>query len=295
MTATGTSKPTRLSVALTWMPVRLVLLLVALAAVDLACQVLGALLVHSVPALVRDAARLGSAVFLSAVMIAAYRWLVRSLERRSPDELGTPLAARWLALGVTAGAGLFGVVYAILWALGAVTFQGFGGLSGLGLALAVAIASAVGEEIVFRGVVFRLLQERLGTTIALILSAVAFGFVHAGNHGATWISTLAIALESGALMGLAYAATRTLWLPIGLHFGWNLTEGGIFGAAVSGGQYTGLIVAPLSGPPFITGGAFGPEASIAAVAVSLGASAALAWFAIRTGAWRRWRRPFATR
>lgn len=295
MAESGISTPTRLSVALTWMPVQLVLLFVALAAVDLACQVLGALLVHYVPALVRDAARLGSAVFLSAVMIAAYRWLVRSLERRSPDELGTPMAARWLALGATAGAGLFGVVYAILWALGAVAFQGFGGLSGLGVALAVAMASAVGEEIVFRGVVFRLLEQKLGTTIALILSAVAFGFVHAGNHGATWISTLAIALESGALMGLAYAATRTLWLPIGLHFGWNLSEGGIFGAAVSGGQYTGVIVAPLSGPPFITGGAFGPEASIAAVVVSLGASAALAWFAIRTGAWRRWRRAFATR
>jgi hypothetical protein len=91
------------------MPVQLVLLFVALAALDLACQVLGALLVHYVPALVRDAARLGSALFLSAVMIAAYRWLVRSLERRSPDELGTPLAARWLAVGATAGAALFGV------------------------------------------------------------------------------------------------------------------------------------------------------------------------------------------
>ena len=167
------------------------------------------------------------------------------------------MAARCLAVGATAGAGLFGVVYALLWALGAVAFEGFGGV--------------------------------------LILSAVAFGFVHAGNRGATWVSTLAIVLESGALMGLAYVATRTLWLPIGLHFGWNFTEGGIFGAAVSGGQYTGLVVAPLSGPPFITGGAFGPEASIAAVAVSLGASAAWAWFAISTGAWRRWRRAFATR
>jgi hypothetical protein len=54
-------------------------------------------------------------LFLSLVMIAAYRWPVRSLERRSPDELGTPLAARWLALGATAGTALFGVVYAILW------------------------------------------------------------------------------------------------------------------------------------------------------------------------------------
>jgi hypothetical protein len=95
MTESGTSTPTRLSVALTWMPVQLVLLFVALAAVDLACQVLGALLVHHVPAMVRDAARLGSALLLSAVMIAAYRWLVRSVERRRPDELGTPMAARY--------------------------------------------------------------------------------------------------------------------------------------------------------------------------------------------------------
>jgi hypothetical protein len=70
----------------------------------------------------------------------------------------------------------------------------------------------------------RLLEDRSGTTIALILSAAAFTFVHAGNHGATWVSTLSIALESDALMGLAYAATRTLWPPIGLHFGWNFTE-----------------------------------------------------------------------
>lgn len=120
----------------------------------------------------------------------------------------------------------------------------FGGLSGLGRALAIAIASAVGEEIVFRGVVFRLLEARLGTTIALVLSAAAFGLLHAGNPGATWGSTLAIACESGVLLGLAYAASRALWLPIGLHFGWNFTEGGVFGAAVSGGQNTGLIVAP---------------------------------------------------
>src|ERR1700730_17114017 len=115
MTESGTSTPTRLSVALNWMPVQLVLLFVALAAVDLACQVLGALLVHHVPALVREAARLGSALLLSAVMITAYRWLVRSVERRRPEGLGPPMAARWLALGATAGAGLFGVVYALLW------------------------------------------------------------------------------------------------------------------------------------------------------------------------------------
>jgi len=278
--------PIGLRATLTWIPVQLVLLFVVLAAVDLACQILGVAVVRHSPAPLRDVARVGCALLLAAVMIGAYRWLVRALERRSPDELGPAKAARRLAFGMVTGATLFALVCMILWSLGAVSFQGIAGASGLGLALATAIASAVGEEIVFRGVAFRLLEDWLGTTIALILSASIFGLLHAGNHGATWISTLAIALESGVLLGVAYAATRSLWLPIGLHFGWNFTEGGIFGAAVSGGQYSGLITTRLSGPPLITGGAFGPEASVVAVVVSAVASAALMWYAIRTHAWR---------
>lgn len=284
-----TIRQTRWAVALNRIPVRLVLLFVALAALDLACQILGSLVVHKAPGPLRDAARLGSALFLSAAMIAAYRWLIRVTEQRGAEELGTRMAASGLASGIAAGAGLFALVYAVLWTLGAARLQGFGELTGLSAALSVAIASAVGEEIVFRGVVFRLLEDALGTTVALMLSASMFGLVHAGNHGATWASTLAIALESGALMGVAYVLTRTLWLPIGLHFGWNFTEGGIFGAAVSGGNYTGVIVAPLSGTPMLTGGAFGPEASVVAMAVSLIASIVLAWFAIREDRWRRWR------
>jgi len=273
------------------MPVQLALLFVVLVALDLACQLLRSLLVHAVPAALSDAAQLCGALLLAAVMIAAYRWLVRILERRAPDELQRVGAGRALALGALAGVALFLLVYALLWGMGAATFAGFGGLSGLARAVAVALESAVGEEIVFRGVVFRRLEDTLGTTLALMISAAAFGLIHAGNPGATWVSTLAIALESGVLLGLAFAATRSLWLPIGLHFGWNLTEGGVFGAAVSGGQYTGLIAAPLSGPPLLTGGAFGPEASLPALVISLGASAALAWYVVRRGAWRRprWR------
>jgi hypothetical protein len=273
------------------MPVQLVLLFVILAVLDLACQLLGARLVHAAPAPLRDAASLLAALLLSVVMIAAYRCLVRVLEQRAADELRFSGAARGLAGGAAAGAGLLTLVYLILWAAGAVTFRGFAGLSGLGHALAVAIASAVGEEIVFRGVIFRRLEGALGTSIALVISAAIFGLVHAGNTGASWISTLAIALESGALLGIAYAATRSLWLPIGLHFGWNFTEGGVLGAAVSGGQYQGLIAAPLSGPPWLTGGAFGPEASLVALIVSLCASTALGLYVVRSGEWRppRWR------
>jgi membrane protease YdiL (CAAX protease family) len=289
--ATDPRAPVRLPAALTSMPVQLVLLFVVLAAIDLACQWLGARLVHVTPAPLADAARLLAALLLSAAMIAAYRFLVRILERRSADELRSSGAVRALVPGVLVGAGLFALVDAILFALGAVSFGGLGGFAGVGRALATSIAAAVGEEIVFRGVVYRRLEERLGTSVALVVSAAAFGLVHAGNPGASWASTLAIALESGVLLALAYAATRSLWLPIGLHFGWNFTEGGIFGAAVSGGRTSGLISTTLAGPPLITGGAFGPEASLAALAVSLSASIALAWYVVHTGRWRpsRWR------
>jgi hypothetical protein len=90
------------------------------------------------------------------------------------------------------------------------------------------------------------------------------------NSGATTVSTVAIALEAGVLLGAAYAACGSLWLPIGLHFGWNFTEGGVFGVAVSGRKAgAGIVNMPLSGSALWTGGQFGPEASLVAVAVCL--------------------------
>jgi len=278
--------PRRLPTVLASMPVQLVLLFVILAAVDVACQLLGARLVHAAPARLGDATRLLAALMLSLAMIAAYRALIVVLEQRTAQELSRAGAARQLAAGVLGGMALFALLYLILWAAGAITWGSLSGSAGLGRALAVAIASAVGEEIVFRGVLFRRLEGALGTGIALIVSAAIFGLVHAGNAGASWISTLAIALEAGVLLGIAYAATRSLWLPIGVHFGWNFTEGGIFGAAVSGAHYQGLIGASLSGPAWLTGGTFGPEASLPALIVSLCASAALGWYVVRLAAWR---------
>jgi hypothetical protein len=86
-------------------------------------------------------------------------------------------------------------------------------------------------------------------------------------------SSLAIALEAGVLLDTAYAATTRLWLPIGLHVGWNFTEGSLFGMSVSGGAMSGgLLQGSLSGPRILTGGQFGPEASIVAVLVCLAAA-----------------------
>ncbi|HEY5338613.1 MAG TPA: CPBP family intramembrane glutamic endopeptidase, partial [Rhizomicrobium sp.] len=184
-------------------------------------------------------------------------------------------------------------VYAVLAAYGTASFKGFGTTDGLTVALAISVYSAVGEEIIFRGAVYRLLEEGCGTLVAIVLSGVLFGALHAFNPGATAVSTLAIAFEAGILLAAAYALTRSLWLPIGLHFGWNFTEGGIFGAAVSGGHMKGLLNVPLSGPALLTGGAFGPEASIVAVGICLTAAGVMLILAARRGEWKtmrlRWR------
>ncbi len=90
------------------------------------------------------------------------------------------------------------------------------------------------------------------------------------------------------MLALAYAATRNLWLPIGIHMSWNFAEGSLFGAKVSGySEAHSLLKTTLSGPELLTGGAFGPEASVVSVAVCLVASAVLATMIVRRHNWRK--------
>ncbi len=133
-------------------------------------------------------------------------------------------------------------------------------------AIMMFLAVAVGEEMIFRGVIFRMIDERWNTTVALIISALFFGFVHLPNDGATWWSSLAIAIEAGLMLAAAYKWSGTLWLPIGIHWAWNYVQGNIYGFAVSGTNAgDSILVTTTNGPDIITGGAFGPEASIIAV------------------------------
>jgi hypothetical protein len=265
---------------------RLVLLAGGMLALLIALQLGAHALAHSVPARAKTGVLLTSELAACAAMILAYRGGIWLLEHRSASEIAFSKGA-WLLLpeGIL-GLAIFSVVYAILWLMGMAHYQGFGQSSGMIVVAAAALAAAVGEEIVFRGAIFRIVDGRLGSTVATLFSAIIFGILHATNHGATLLTTTPIALEAGVLLAAAYAAARTLWLPIGIHFGWNFAEGGVFGAAVSGNPSTGLLVFPLRGPDVYTGGAFGPEASVWALAVCLAVSAMFIWAAIRLRRWR---------
>ncbi len=226
---------------------------------------------------------------LAATVLALYVGLVRLFERRAASELAARPGGALAAGGLLLGAALFFAVYLVLCAQGVARFEGLNPSRDVSLPFALAVLAGVGEEVIFRGVVFRIVEESCGTLAALAISAGFFGFVHLTAPHATATSATAIAVEAGVLLGAAYLVSRNLWFPIGLHAGWNLVEGCVFGSAVSGRTVAGLVRAPLAGPASITGGAFGPEASPAAVAVCLAAAAALLVLAARRGHWRAFR------
>jgi hypothetical protein len=114
-------------------------------------------------------------------------------------------------------------------------------------------------------------EESLGSWLALAISALIFGLLHLANPNATLWGGIAIAIEAGVMLAAAYMYTRRLWLPIGIHFAWNFTQGAIFGVAVSGNEAKGLLQSTLSGPSLLSGGDFGAEASIFAVLICLAA------------------------
>ena len=210
------------------------------------------------------------AVFLVPLYLAGARWI----ERRPAVELRLAGFPGDVGGGTLLGAALFTSVMGILWLAGAFHWSGWGVSPPVVPVLLSVLAGAATEELVFRGFLFRLVAAAGGNWTALAVTSSLFGLAHIGNRGATLTSSAAIALEAGILLGAAYAAAGTLWLPIGIHAGWNFAEGPLFGTAVSGHvQQASLLSGQLQGPVLLTGGAFGPEASIAAVGVCLAASA----------------------
>jgi uncharacterized protein len=279
-----------------WAPVRILCFVTALILVLTAANMVAKTLIPPAPSDLRQHLLMGKNLLVAAAMLGVYALLVRGLEHRRARELSIRRGIGPLGLGILAGAGLMGAVYLVLWVLGLARVEAGTGWHGIEIGLISALSAAVFEELLLRAVLFRILEEIGGTTVAVFLSAVIFGALHGANPGATPFSMVAIAIEAGILLALAYALTRNLWLAVGIHMGWNFTEGSLFGAEVSGSREAhSLFSASLTGPEWLTGGAFGPEASIVSLIVCLAAAAAIAVMIRQRGHWRparfRLRRP----
>jgi hypothetical protein len=209
--------------------------------------------------------------WFSFLAFLAVTWLFLLAERRPLASVGLALGRRWaleFLAGILAGAGIIALVAVIGFLAGGFRWAP-GVRPGLGRLAAGAwlyLAVAASEELLFRGYLFQRLVRGLGRWPGLAVGAALFAGMHWGNPGMTgatraWAS-LNIALAA-VLLGLCWLRTRSLALPMGLHLGWNWTQGPLLGFGVSGFQGAGWWTPAVhGGAPWLTGGAFGLEAGL---------------------------------
>ncbi|WP_040789441.1 CPBP family intramembrane glutamic endopeptidase [Nocardia paucivorans] len=221
---------------------------------------------------------------LACAVAWLYLWAGRRVERRHVVELPRRGGGPHLVVGAVCGSGLAAVVMGVLALSGVYRINGWGSASGALAVVGSMCTVAVAEEVFFRGIVFRLLQGRWGATVALVVSALIFGLVHLINPDASLWGAIAIAVEAGLLLGAVYLATGSLWAAIGLHFGWNVATVALFGTVASGSEAReSLFAAVTTGPDWLSGGGFGPEASIVSVLVCSAATVLLLYLGHRRG------------
>ena len=211
------------------------------------------------------------------LLLALFKVFTALFEDKPLGSIGIHLHSRWaweMALGIGLGLLSIGGAVSIQIALGVAELDfnpaGLGNLIRSGLFFGGLFAvSAANEELAFRGYPFQRLVESIGRIGAVGVLSVLFGVVHWLNPHDTWISTLNTMLV-GVAFCLAYLRTRSLWLPTGLHFSWNLFQGFGFGIPVSGYELPrSLFRVRVEGPEYWTGGSYGLEGSLIATVVIL--------------------------
>jgi uncharacterized protein len=225
-----------------------------------------------------------AAVAMIALAMVIYFGFARWIERREVSELSLPGMAKEMGIGILVGAGLYTACMLILMVMGIYRMDGLNPASFLIPAIASALSSGFLEELLFRGALFRIVEEWLGSWISIIISSAVFGLVHLANPDATLIGAIFISVEAGVLLAAAYMVTRRLWMSIGFHVSWNYTQSAVFGGIVSGGiAEPGLIKPILEGPDLLTGGQFGLEASLTAFLLCTTTGVILLVMAVRKG------------
>jgi membrane protease YdiL (CAAX protease family) len=226
---------------------------------------------------------IGGVLIVANLLLIYFSW-GHFVERRPVSELALPGRGRELGIGLLLGFGLITVCILIAVALGIYRIEGIDSwqnpLAVKGFVLLVPIS----EELIFRGVVFRILEGVFGGWVALALSSVWFGLIHLGNEGETFVGIAAIALAFGPMLSAPYMLTRRLWMGIGLHMAWNYTMGAIYSVNISGNEAKGLFKTIVTGPEWLTGGNAGLEGSLIAILVSLTFTVVMLVLAVRRGA-----------
>jgi membrane protease YdiL (CAAX protease family) len=211
---------------------------------------------------------LATVVWMVVLTLFVYASFVKTVERRSPNEVSLHGMWRELGAGILLGASLYTICILTLMLCGVYKINGLNGWAILLNGLWFGLSSGFFEELLFRGILFRTIEEVFGSWLAIAVSSFAFGLIHLNNPGSTYEGVLFISLEFGILTAACYLLTQRLWLSMGLHMAWNYTQSTVFSGIGSGnGGSHGLINASIDGPKYLTGGDFGMESSVVALVI----------------------------
>lgn len=212
----------------------------------------------------------------------------RFLDKQPIESLGLKVDRQAL-LDVVAGIGItfvqMGFIYAVMHSLGWIIFDGFAWevdsfsrvITGTLTFFVIFVLIGWNEELLSRGYHLPTLASGLNLFWGVVISSLIFGLLHAGNPGSTWFAITGITL-AGFFFAYAYLRTKQLWLPIGLHLGWNFSEGVVFGFPVSGLDIYPLTRIEVIGPEQWTGGEFGPEAGLIVLPSLIVGGVLIWWF-----------------
>jgi membrane protease YdiL (CAAX protease family) len=213
----------------------------------------------------KDLKALISGLFVSILAIISYQYLYKFYEKREITEFSKKDIVKNIAIGAGLGAILQSLTILMIFLGDGYKVVSINPIQFVVPPLVMAFTSAIIEEILLRGIIFRITEERLGTYFAMAISAALFGAMHLANPHSSVIAGIGLAIQAGLLLAAAYIYKRNLWFPIAIHFAWNFTQSAIFGANVSGNTVSKtLITSKITGPEWLTGGLFGPEGSIQA-------------------------------
>ncbi len=202
----------------------------------------------------------------AALCLAGYRIYVRRFEQRDAIESALQGAEPHLLRGLGIGTALSLAVVGMLVAAGALDITGSANLGALLKPLSEQAMVAIMEELLFRAVLFRIIEERWGTLASLLANVMLFALAHLPNEHITALAVLNTGV-AGLALSAAWLLTRSLWLPVGVHFAWNYMFDGVLGVPVSGHAARGWLQVQMSGPEWLSGGPYGVEGSLATLLV----------------------------
>lgn len=240
----------------------------------------------------KDLKRLIGGVSVALLAILSYCYLFRFYEKRKITEFSKKGIVRNILSGILIGALLQSLTILVIFLKGGYLIISVNPVLFIIPPLVMAFTSAIIEEILLRGIVFRITEEKLGSYFAMAISAILFGAMHLANPNSSLIAGIGLAIQAGLLLAAAYIYSRNLWFPIAIHFAWNFTQSAIFGANVSGNAISKtLISSKIAGAEWFTGGQFGPEGSVQATVFCLIATVILLTLSHKQGKIRKpyWR------